>query len=125
MWRVSIWERRKRPIGPPWSGRRLDQGEPGSRHEVAEAAAARQPLILLAIARTPLAPRASTKHIDVIWQNGYGWPVYRGGPMFWGDQVGLGKIAAKMAEYEGQMGAAYAPAKTLTEKAAEGKAFTQ
>ena len=63
--------------------------------------------------------------IDVIWQNGYGWPVYRGGPMFWGDQVGLDKIAAKMAEYEGQMGAAYKPAKLLEEKAAEGKAFTR
>ncbi len=63
--------------------------------------------------------------IDVIWQNGYGWPVYRGGPMFWGDQVGLAKIAAKMAEYEGQMGEAYKPAKTLVEKAAEGKAFTR
>ena len=63
--------------------------------------------------------------IDVIWQNGYGWPVYRGGPMFWGDQVGAAKIAAKMAEYEGQMGEAYKPAKLLEEKAAEGKAFTR
>ncbi len=63
--------------------------------------------------------------IDVIWQNGYGWPVYRGGPMFWGDQVGLGKVAAKMAEYEGQMGEAYKPAGMLVEKAAEGKAFTR
>ena len=63
--------------------------------------------------------------IDVIWQNGYGWPVYRGGPMFWGDQIGAAKIAAKMAEYEGQMGEAYKPAKLLEEKAAEGKAFTR
>ncbi|HMO43086.1 MAG TPA: 3-hydroxyacyl-CoA dehydrogenase NAD-binding domain-containing protein, partial [Phenylobacterium sp.] len=29
--------------------------------------------------------------IDVVWQNGYGWPVYRGGPMWYGDQVGLPK----------------------------------
>ncbi len=63
--------------------------------------------------------------IDVIWQNGYGWPVYRGGPMFWADQVGLDKIAAKMAEFEGQMGEAFKPAKLLEEKAAEGKAFTR
>jgi 3-hydroxyacyl-CoA dehydrogenase len=30
--------------------------------------------------------------IDVIWLHGYGFPAYRGGPMFWADQVGLGKI---------------------------------
>ena len=62
--------------------------------------------------------------IDVIWQNGYGWPVYRGGPMFWGEHVaGLGKIAAKMAEWEGQMGEAYKPAALLEEKVAAGKGF--
>jgi len=27
--------------------------------------------------------------IDIVWQNGYGWPAYRGGPMFYGDLVGL------------------------------------
>src|SRR5947208_3534577 len=37
-----------------------------------------------------LAIRASD--IDVIWVYGYGWPVYRGGPMFWADQVGLKAI---------------------------------
>ena len=37
--------------------------------------------------------------------------------MLWGDTVGLDKIAAKMAEYEGQMGEAYKPAKLLEEKA--------
>ena len=26
--------------------------------------------------------------IDVVWVNGYGWPVYRGGPMYWADSVG-------------------------------------
>ncbi len=62
--------------------------------------------------------------IDVIWQNGYGWPVYRGGPMLWGDTVGLDKIAAKMAEYEGQMGEAYKPAKLLEEKAGASGKFT-
>jgi 3-hydroxyacyl-CoA dehydrogenase len=61
--------------------------------------------------------------IDVVWQNGYGWPVYRGGPMWWGAQVGLGKIAQKMAEWEGQMGEAYKPAARLVEQAAAGKPF--
>ncbi len=36
------------------------------------------------------AQRASD--IDVVWIYGYGWPVYRGGPMFWGDLEGAGKI---------------------------------
>jgi len=30
--------------------------------------------------------------IDVVWIYGYGWPIYRGGPMFWGDLEGAGKI---------------------------------
>jgi 3-hydroxyacyl-CoA dehydrogenase len=34
--------------------------------------------------------------LDVIWVNGYGWPVYRGGPMFYADLVGLDKILAVM-----------------------------
>ncbi len=34
--------------------------------------------------------------IDVVWVNGYGWPVYRGGPMFWADSVGLSEIVARM-----------------------------
>jgi 3-hydroxyacyl-CoA dehydrogenase len=37
-----------------------------------------------------MAQRASD--IDVVWVYGYGWPVYRGGPMFWADTEGLGKI---------------------------------
>jgi 3-hydroxyacyl-CoA dehydrogenase len=61
--------------------------------------------------------------IDVVWQNGYGWPVYRGGPMFWAGQVGLAKILAKMKEFEGAMGDAYKPAALLETLAAEGKKF--
>lgn len=38
------------------------------------------------------AQRASD--IDVVWVHGYGWPAYRGGPMFWGEQEGADKIAA-------------------------------
>ncbi len=39
-----------------------------------------------------MAQRASD--IDIVWINGYGWPVYRGGPMFWADQdAGRDKIA--------------------------------
>jgi 3-hydroxyacyl-CoA dehydrogenase len=42
-----------------------------------------------------MAQRASD--IDIVWINGYGWPVYRGGPMFWAqNDVGLDKIAAAL-----------------------------
>ena len=62
--------------------------------------------------------------IDVIWENGYGWPVYRGGPMWWGDHVGLDKILAKMKEFQAQMGDVYKPGALLETKVAEGKRFT-
>jgi 3-hydroxyacyl-CoA dehydrogenase len=61
--------------------------------------------------------------IDVVWQNGYGWPVYRGGPMFWGGQVGLGNILEKMKAFEATMGDAYKPAALLETLAADGKKF--
>jgi 3-hydroxyacyl-CoA dehydrogenase len=62
--------------------------------------------------------------IDVIWQNGYGWPVYRGGPMWWGDHIGLDKVLAKMREFQAAMGDAYKPAALLETMVAEGKRFT-
>ena len=37
--------------------------------------------------------------IDVVWIYGYGWPVYRGGPMFWGDLEGAGKIVAALEKH--------------------------
>ncbi|MEZ5377989.1 MAG: 3-hydroxyacyl-CoA dehydrogenase NAD-binding domain-containing protein [Acidimicrobiales bacterium] len=42
--------------------------------------------------------------IDVVWVNGYGWPVYRGGPMFWADTVGLAEVADKIADYSERLG---------------------
>ncbi len=61
--------------------------------------------------------------IDVVWENGYGWPVYRGGPMFYGDQVGLDKVLAKMKEFQGQMGDEFKPSALLEKLVAEGKSF--
>ncbi len=43
------------------------------------------------------AQRASD--IDVVWIYGYGWPVYRGGPMFWGDLEGAAKIVAGLEKH--------------------------
>ena len=61
--------------------------------------------------------------IDVVWENGYGWPVYRGGPMWYGDHVGLPKVLEKMKAFEAQMGETYKPAALLEKLAAEGKRF--
>jgi 3-hydroxyacyl-CoA dehydrogenase len=61
--------------------------------------------------------------IDIVWINGYGWPVYRGGPMFYGDTIGLDKVLAKMKEFEGQMGADFTPSKLLEKMVAEKKRF--
>jgi 3-hydroxyacyl-CoA dehydrogenase len=42
-----------------------------------------------------MAQRASD--IDIVWINGYGWPVYRGGPMFWAENdAGRDKVAAAL-----------------------------
>jgi 3-hydroxyacyl-CoA dehydrogenase len=61
--------------------------------------------------------------IDVVWENGYGWPVYRGGPMWYGDLVGAPKVLAKMQEFQAQMGDTFKPAPLLETLVAEGKSF--
>jgi 3-hydroxyacyl-CoA dehydrogenase len=43
------------------------------------------------------AQRASD--VDVVWIYGYGWPIYRGGPMFWGDLEGAGKIVSALDKH--------------------------
>ncbi|WP_374579465.1 3-hydroxyacyl-CoA dehydrogenase NAD-binding domain-containing protein [Phenylobacterium sp.] len=62
--------------------------------------------------------------IDVVWQNGYGWPVYRGGPMWYGDQVGPAKVLAKMKEFQATMGDQFKPAALLEKLVAENKKFS-
>ena len=69
-----------------------------------------------------IAIRASD--IDVIWVYGYGWPVYRGGPMFWADQLGLKNLRDKMNEFKKQSGDAFwTPAPLLSRVADQGKGF--
>jgi 3-hydroxyacyl-CoA dehydrogenase len=68
-----------------------------------------------------IAQRASD--IDIVWINGYGWPVYRGGPMFYADLVGPGRILAKLKEFEATMGSDFTPAPLLEKLVAQGKRF--
>jgi 3-hydroxyacyl-CoA dehydrogenase len=67
------------------------------------------------------AQRASD--IDIVWINGYGWPVYRGGPMFYGDTVGLKNVVAKLKEYAPKLGRDFTLSPLLEKLAAEGKRF--
>ena len=69
-----------------------------------------------------IAIRASD--IDVIWVYGYGWPVYRGGPMFWADQIGLPALRDRMLEFKKQSGDDFwTPAPLLARLADAGKGF--
>jgi 3-hydroxyacyl-CoA dehydrogenase len=61
--------------------------------------------------------------IDVIWIQGYNWPAYRGGPMFYADQIGLDKVLGRLKELEATAGPQWAPAPLLDRLANEGKTF--
>lgn len=61
--------------------------------------------------------------IDVIWRYGYGWPHYRGGLMYYGDQIGADKVLAKMKEFQATMGDQFKPSPLLEKIVAEGKKF--
>ena len=58
-----------------------------------------------------IARRASD--IDVIWVNGYGWPAYRGGPMYYADSIGLDHLLARLAAFQATRGDAFAPSPLL------------
>jgi 3-hydroxyacyl-CoA dehydrogenase len=69
-----------------------------------------------------IAMRASD--IDMVYLTGYGFPLYRGGPMFYADTVGLFNVQMAMEKYaRGRHGDAWAPAPLLLKLAAEGKGF--
>lgn len=62
--------------------------------------------------------------IDIVWINGYNWPAWRGGPMFWADTVGLDVIAARLVAQAAEIGdASLEPAPLLKRLASEGKSF--
>ncbi|MGA3202224.1 MAG: 3-hydroxyacyl-CoA dehydrogenase NAD-binding domain-containing protein [Bryobacteraceae bacterium] len=61
--------------------------------------------------------------IDVVYLNGYGFPAWRGGPMFYADTVGLKNVLTKIEEFEKRHGELWAPAPLLKKLANEGKTF--
>ncbi len=70
-----------------------------------------------------IAQRASD--IDVIMVYGFGWPVYRGGPMFYADQIGLDTIVGRLKEFKALTAdPIWDPAPLLVQLADEGKGFS-
>ena len=65
-----------------------------------------------------MAIRASD--IDIIWINGYGWPIYEGGPMFYGNLIGYDKILSWLQDMEKEHGSDFSPSPYL-EKVVEEK----
>lgn len=69
------------------------------------------------------AQRASD--IDVIYANGYGFPAWRGGPMFCADRRGLAYIHDRILAFQQELGSRWAPAPLLTRLAASGGTFRE
>jgi 3-hydroxyacyl-CoA dehydrogenase len=70
-----------------------------------------------------IAQRASD--VDVVWVYGYGWPVYRGGPMFWADTEGLDRIVDGLKRQEERMKPEFSFSQLLIDKADRGEKFTR
>ena len=69
-----------------------------------------------------IALRASD--IDVVWLNGYGWPVYHGGPMHYAEEIGLPKVLERMKSFHAEHGDDFASRPPLLERlVAERKSF--
>jgi len=72
-----------------------------------------------------IAYRASD--IDTVWVNGYGWPRWTGGPMFWADEQGLGKLVEQLDVLAAETpdDPSLKPAKLLRDLAEQGSSFAQ
>ncbi len=63
--------------------------------------------------------------IDIIYLNGYGFPAYRGGPMWYADTVGLKEVYERICEFHKQHGETWRPAPLLKQLAEQGKTFAE
>ena len=69
-----------------------------------------------------IAIRASD--VDVVYVNGYGFPAYKGGPMYWAQESGLGQVVQTMRRLAPTHGARWRPAGLLERLAASGKGWS-
>jgi len=63
--------------------------------------------------------------IDIIYLTGYGFPNYRGGPMWYADTMGLKKVYERICEFQKQHGELWEPAPLLKKLAEQGKTFAE
>jgi 3-hydroxyacyl-CoA dehydrogenase len=63
--------------------------------------------------------------VDIIYLNGYGFPAYRGGPMWYADTVGLEKVYERIREFQQRLGSWWEPAPLLQGLAQQGKTFAE
>jgi 3-hydroxyacyl-CoA dehydrogenase len=63
--------------------------------------------------------------IDIVYLNGYGFPSYKGGPMWYADWVGLDKVYSRIRDFEQEHGHWWKPAPLLAELAESGKTFAE
>jgi 3-hydroxyacyl-CoA dehydrogenase len=63
--------------------------------------------------------------IDVAWVNGYGFPAHKGGPMFWGERIGLDRIHEAALEAAKRNGPRWGPGKLLERLASEGRGWKE
>jgi len=61
--------------------------------------------------------------LDVVWLHGYGFPRYRGGPMYWADSLGLARVLETMERFHATHGEWLRPAPLLERLAREGRGF--
>jgi len=66
---------------------------------------------------------ARSSDVDIVWITGYGWPRYRGGPMFWADLEGPAKVLETLNALRAAHGDDFTPSPLIERLAAEGKAF--
>ncbi len=62
--------------------------------------------------------------IDVVWQKGFGWPDWKGGPMYHADRLGLAHVRDRLLALERQCGERFRPSALLVALAAKGETFT-
>jgi 3-hydroxyacyl-CoA dehydrogenase len=63
--------------------------------------------------------------MDIIYVNGYGFPSYRGGPMWYADSMGLKNVYQRICEFHSRHGELWEPAALLRRLAEEGKTFAE
>jgi 3-hydroxyacyl-CoA dehydrogenase len=64
------------------------------------------------------------RDIDIVWLHGYGFPRYRGGPMFWADRIGAPAMVEAITRYGRDVGTEYwTPAPLLARMARDGRGF--